>query len=167
MPPTPSLPTPTNTPTESSFDTKVSCFLINPFFCSGLSESVSLDWMIVQPVASIPLTRDQTQALTLRAQSLSHWTAREVTRVSLCCLQLKGPCCSVTQLCPTLCSPMDCSMPVLPALHHLPELAQIPVRWVGDALTDSYLVFSTFLLRYPFYFMDGFPYVSLSICHQT
>ena len=37
-------------------------------------------------------------------------------------------CCSVTQLCPTLCDPMDCSMPGFPVLHHLPELAQTHVR---------------------------------------
>ena len=30
-------------------------------------------------------------------------------------------CCSVTQLCPTLCDPMDCSTSGFPVLHHLPE----------------------------------------------
>ena len=36
-----------------------------------------------------------------------------------------SPCCSsVAQSCPTLCNPMDCSMPGFPILHHLPELAQ-------------------------------------------
>ena len=28
---------------------------------------------------------------------------------------------SVTQSCPTLCDPMDCSMPGFPVLHSLPE----------------------------------------------
>ena len=32
-------------------------------------------------------------------------------------------CCSVVQLCLTLCSPMDCGMPGFPVLHHLPEFA--------------------------------------------
>ena len=32
-------------------------------------------------------------------------------------------CCSVTQLCPTLCDPMDYSMPGFPVFHHLLELA--------------------------------------------
>ena len=36
-------------------------------------------------------------------------------------------CCSVTQSRPTLCDLMDCSMPGLPILHHLPELAQTHV----------------------------------------
>ena len=31
---------------------------------------------------------------------------------------------SVTQSCPTLCDPTDCSMPGFPVLHHFPELAQ-------------------------------------------
>ena len=42
---------------------------------------------------------------------------------------------SVTQSCPTLCDPMDCSMPGLPVYHQLPELAQTDVRWVSAHLT--------------------------------
>ena len=34
---------------------------------------------------------------------------------------------SVTQSCPTLCDPMDCSAPGFPVLHHLPELGQTHV----------------------------------------
>ena len=37
-------------------------------------------------------------------------------------------CCSVAQLCPTLCDPMDCCTPGSPVLHHLPELAQTQVH---------------------------------------
>ena len=33
-------------------------------------------------------------------------------------------CCSVTQLCLTLCDPMDCNMPGFPVLDYLPEFAQ-------------------------------------------
>ena len=35
------------------------------------------------------------------------------------------------------CNPMDYSMPGFPVLHHLPEFAQIHVRWVGDAIQTS------------------------------
>ena len=38
--------------------------------------------------------------------------------------RLWGGCCSVTQLCPTLWGPMDCSPPDFPVLYHLPEFAQ-------------------------------------------
>ena len=39
--------------------------------------------------------------------------------------------------CLTLCDPMDCSMPGLPAHHQLPELAQTHVR-VSDAIQPSH-----------------------------
>ena len=42
-------------------------------------------------------------------------------------------CCSVNQLCLTLCNPMDCSTPGFPVLHHHLELNQIHVHWV-DAI---------------------------------
>ena len=40
---------------------------------------------------------------------------------------------SVAQLCPTLCDPMDRSMPGLPAHHQLPEFTQTHAHWVGNA----------------------------------
>ena len=45
---------------------------------------------------------------------------------------LTPSCCSVTQLCPTLCYPIDCSTPGFPVLHHLLELAETHIHWVGD-----------------------------------
>ena len=33
-------------------------------------------------------------------------------------------CCSVAKSCPTLCNPMDCSMPDFPAFYYLPKFAQ-------------------------------------------
>ena len=45
---------------------------------------------------------------------------------------------SVTQLCPTLCDPMDCSTPGLPVHHQLPEFTQTHVHWVGDAIQSSH-----------------------------
>ena len=41
---------------------------------------------------------------------------------------------SVAQPCPTLCNPMDCSMPGFPVHHCLPEFTQIHVHWVGDSI---------------------------------
>ena len=43
-------------------------------------------------------------------------------------------CCSVTQLCPTLRNPADCSTSGFPVLHHLPERAQTHVHWVSDVI---------------------------------
>ena len=45
---------------------------------------------------------------------------------------------SVTQLCPTLCDPMNCSTPCLPVHHQLLEPTQIHVHWVGDAIQPSH-----------------------------
>ena len=46
----------------------------------------------------------------------------------------RGCCFSVAKTCPTLCDPMDCSMPNTPVLHYLLEFAQIHVHWVSDAI---------------------------------
>ena len=45
---------------------------------------------------------------------------------------------SVAQLCPTLCNPMDCSMPGLPVHHQLPEFTETRVHWVGDVIQPSH-----------------------------
>ena len=47
--------------------------------------------------------------------------------------------CLFTQSHPTLCEPMDCSIPGFPVLHHLPEFAQTYVHWVGDDMQPSIL----------------------------
>ena len=63
---------------------------------------------------------------------LNCWTTRETPIMEYCCS------CSVAQLSPTLCNPMDCSMPGYPVLYHLPELAQTHFHWVGDAIQPSH-----------------------------
>ena len=45
---------------------------------------------------------------------------------------------SIAQSCPTLCDPMNCSMPGLPVHHQLPESTQTHVHWVGDAIQTSH-----------------------------
>ena len=46
--------------------------------------------------------------------------------------------CSHTKLCPTLCDPMNWSMPGFPILHYLLECAQSHVHWVSDAIQLSH-----------------------------
>ena len=67
----------------------------------------------------------------VEAWSLNHWTAREVPSLV-----------QSTQSCPTLCDPMDCSMPGFPVHHQLPELAQTHVHRVGDAIQPSHPLLS-------------------------
>ena len=45
---------------------------------------------------------------------------------------------SVAQSCPTLCNPMDCSIPGFPVHHQLPEPTQTHVHWVSDTLQPSH-----------------------------
>ena len=47
-------------------------------------------------------------------------------------------CSSVAQLCPTLCDPMNRSMPGLPVHHQLPEFTQTHVHRVSDAIQPSH-----------------------------
>ena len=49
---------------------------------------------------------------------------------------------SVTQSCPTLCDPMNCSTPGLPVCHQLPGSTQTHVHRVGDAIQPSYPLLS-------------------------
>ena len=58
---------------------------------------------------------------------------------------------SVTQLCLTLCDPMDCRTPDLPVHHQLPEFIQTHVHWVSDTIQPSYSVipFSSHLQSFP------------------
>ena len=44
-------------------------------------------------------------------------------------------CCSVTQLCPTLCDSIDCSMPGFPVLHYLLEFASLVAQMVKHLST--------------------------------
>ena len=54
---------------------------------------------------------------------------------------------SVTELCPTLCDPMDCSTPGFPVHHQLPEFAQtIPIESV---MPSNHLILCCPLLLLP------------------
>ena len=55
---------------------------------------------------------------------------------------------SVTQSCPTLCNPMECSMPGFPVHHQLPEFPQTYVHRVGDAIQPSHCLSSPSLPAY-------------------
>ena len=51
---------------------------------------------------------------------------------------------SVAQLCPTLCDPMNHSMPGLPVHHQLPEFTQTHVhQWCHPAISSSVVPFSS------------------------
>ena len=49
---------------------------------------------------------------------------------------------SVTQLCTTICNPMNCSTPGFPVHHQLSKLAQTHVHQVSDTIQPSHLLSS-------------------------
>ena len=53
---------------------------------------------------------------------------------------------SVTQSCPILCDPMNCSTTGLLVHHQLPEFTQTHIHWVGDAIQPSNPLSSPLLL---------------------
>ena len=82
------------------------------------------------------LTRNQTILPTAGAQSLNHWMTWEVPGS----VQFS----SVAQSCPSLCDPMDFSLPGFPVHHQLLKLAQTHVHRIGDAVQPSHPLSSPF-----------------------
>ena len=54
-------------------------------------------------------------------------------------------CCSGAKSCPTICEPMDFSMPGFPVLHCLAEFAQVHVHWIG-VLSNHLILWHPLLL---------------------
>ena len=73
-----------------------------------------------------------------RLQNMCSFITQTLKNVLSCVYIIHKCCCSVTQLCLTLCDPMDCSTPGLPVPHHLPEFAQVHVPCIGDAVQPSH-----------------------------
>ena len=69
------------------------------------------------------------------------WTMIQAGKIIYCnfpfCTVINLNCCSVTKLCPTLCNPMDCSIPGFPVHHQLMEFTQTHVYQIGDAIQPS------------------------------
>ena len=57
--------------------------------------------------------------------------------------------CSIAQLCPIPCDPMDSSTPSFPVHYQLPELAQTYVHGVNDAIQPSHPPWSSPALSLP------------------
>ena len=60
-------------------------------------------------------------------------------------------CCSVSQSCPTLCSPMDCSTPGSPVHHQLLEVAHKLIS-IESVMPNNHLIFCCPLLLLPLIF---------------
>ena len=69
------------------------------------------------------------EAINVGATGMSLWLIKAISSVQF------SP---VAQSCPTLCDPMNCSMPGLPVHHKCPEFTQTYVHQVGDAIQPSH-----------------------------
>ena len=124
----------------------------------GFSEASFRGKAVTLPAQSKPSLNANYYGNCLQCSSLSLWSAQSSQKLWLNDLRGEAEaglflqpgswpmavgtfcCCSLTQSCPTLCDPMDCSTPGFPVLHCLLELAQTQVHWVGDAIQPSRLL---------------------------
>ena len=81
--------------------------------------------------------------------SIYHYFLSVYCQILFHYMDIQHFCSSVAQLCPTHCSPMDCSMPGLLDLHHLLEFAQTHVHWGHTNILSSVISFSSYLQSFP------------------
>ena len=93
----------------------------------GESEQVGLKLTIQKTkiMASSPITSWEIEGETLETVSELDMEQSDQIR-------------SVAQSCPTLCDPMNCSMPGLPVHHQLPEFTETHVHRVSEAIQPSH-----------------------------
>ena len=99
-----------------------------PWQSSGLDYTLSLLWAMVQSLIK-----------ELRSHKLGSKTNKQI-QISLSYdgVHHKVQLSSVSQSCPTLCDPMNCSTPDLLVHHQLPEFTQTHVHQVSDAIQPSH-----------------------------
>ena len=96
----------------------------------GILQARILEWAAISFSRGSSQPRDQTRISCIAGRRFTLWTIREAQWL----IQFS----SVTQSCPTLCDPMNCSTPVLPVHHQHPEFTQTHVHWVSDAIHPSH-----------------------------
>ena len=82
----------------------------------GISQTRILEWVVISCSRESSWPRDWTWVSCIGRRILSNEPPGMPYQ--------GGYCCSVAQLCPTLCDPMDCSMPGFLVLHHPPEFSK-------------------------------------------
>jgi len=128
-------------------------FMLGKFFC-GSPEKFLLSTLPSSPDALIYLLMPPTYfqlPIYFSSSSFYHFTPQPLTKswwspdtqiqqlfISPHSIQFS----SLVQLCLTLCDPMYYSTPDFPVHHQLPELAQIHVHWVSDAIQPSHPLLS-------------------------
>ena len=103
-------------PSMGGKNTGVGCHALLQGIFSTQGSNLRLLHLLRWPVSALPFEYFQQEYIFIFSQSVS----------------------SVTQLCPTLCAPMNCSTPDLPVHHKLPEFTQTHAHRVGDAIQPSH-----------------------------
>ena len=107
--------------------------------CSSADEWVRKLWYIYTMEYYSAIKNNTFKSVLMRWMKLepiiqSEVSQKEKHQYSISSIQFS----SVTQLCPTLCNPMNSSTPGLPVHHQLPEFTQTHVHQVGDAIQPSH-----------------------------
>ena len=104
-----------------------------PIVCSlpgssihGLFQARILEWVAISSPRGSSQPRDETQVSRIAGRFYTVWPTSSVQFSS------------VAQSCPTLCDPMNRSMPGLPVHHQLPEFTQTHAHQISDAIQPSY-----------------------------
>ena len=108
--------------------------LMGSFRTSSLGESITSNPERIAPrrwgkePGYIEVLQQRASSLNIKRLLLKKTRSSKLSNLALfyvCCC-----CCSVAQSFPTLCNPMNCSIPGFPVLHYLLEFAPTHVQWV-------------------------------------
>ena len=107
--------------------------LVSGFICNCRMSTLadwSMDWLICSCI------QEGKHQVFARSESIATevWSVNQ--HLGVCSVQFSP------QSCPALCDSMDCSKPVFPVHHQLPELTQTHVHRVGDVIQPSHPLLS-------------------------
>ena len=125
------------------------CTLLGSFV-HRISWARILEWVVISFSKRSSQPKDRTRVSYIARQVLYLWA----TSISIS---------SVAQSWPTLCNPMDCSMPGFPDHHQLPEFAQI--MYIELVMPSNHLILCHPLLLLPSIFPSIRVFSSESVLH--
>ena len=104
--------------------------LCNPMYFTvyGILQARILDWAAYPFTSGSLQPRNQIGVTCIAGGFFTNWAMRVRSTLQKQSVSL------VTQLCPTLCEPMDCSMPDFPVHHQLLEPTQSHVHCISDVI---------------------------------
>ena len=106
------------------------------FSVHGILQARICEWVAIYFSMGSAQPRDQIWVSCIAGRFFTIWATGIGINVVIIFQKIPiGGCCfSVAQLYLTIYDPINCGMPGFPVLHHLPEFAQIHVRWAYGAI---------------------------------